>query len=158
MNKALNQETGAYLTDDDVIRMALAILGHRFSLKRTTLNGPSAVRDYLRLSLADKEHEVFCCVFLDSQTRVIALEEMFRGTLTQTSVYPREVAKRCLHHNCESVIFAHNHPSGYAEPSRCDENLTAALKMTLKLIDVRVLDHFVIGGGAFMSFAQRGIL
>ena len=146
------------LSDDDVIRVALSILEHRFGLKRSTLNSPQAVRDYLRLSISDKEHEVFCIAYLDAQNRVIAFEEMFRGTLTQTSVYPREVVKRSLHHNCAAVIFAHNHPSGVAEPSRSDEALTQALKQALALVDVKVLDHFVIGAGAAMSFAERGLL
>jgi DNA repair protein RadC len=105
--KALNQDTGAYLSDDDVIRMAIGIINHRFGLKRASLNSPSLVRDYLRLTLTDKEHEVFACVFIDAQNRVIAVEELFRGTLTQTSVYPREVVKRALHQNCAAVIFAH---------------------------------------------------
>jgi DNA repair protein RadC len=89
---------------------------------------------------------------------VLGVEELFRGTLTQTSVYPREVVKRALAHNAASVILAHNHPSGVAEPSRSDEALTAALRQALALVDVRVLDHFVIGGGAAMSFAERGLL
>jgi DNA repair protein RadC len=97
--RALNQETGCYLTNDEVIRMAVSILNHRFGLKRASLNSPGAVRDYLRLTLADREHEVFVCVSLDAQNRVIAVDELFRGTLTQTSVYPREVVKTALHHN-----------------------------------------------------------
>lgn len=158
MNKALNQATGQYLTDDEVIRMAVSIINHRFTLTRRSLNSPSAVRDYLKLTLADKEHEVFVCVFLDAQNRVIGVEELFRGTLTQTSVYPREVVKRALHHNCGAVIFAHNHPSGIAEPSRADETLTEALKQSLALIDVRVLDHFIVAGESVLSFAERGLL
>lgn len=146
------------LSDDEVIAVALSILQHRFGLQRTNLNSPQAVRDYLRLSITGREHEVFCCAFLDAQNRVIAFEEMFRGTLTQTSVYPREVVKKALHHNCASVILAHNHPSGIAEPSRSDEALTQALKQALALVDVKVLDHFVIGANAAMSFAERGLL
>jgi DNA repair protein RadC len=122
------------------------------------LSSPHAVRDYLRLTLNDRPHEVFAAVFLDAQNRVLGVEELFRGTLTQTSVYPREVVKRALAHNAASVILAHNHPSGVAEPSRSDEALTAALRQALALVDVRVLDHFVIGGGAAMSFAERGLL
>ena len=97
-------------------------------------------------------------LFLDSQNRVIATEEMFRGTLRQTSVYPREVVKRALHHNCGAVIFAHNHPSGVAEPSHADETLTQALKQALALVDVRVLDHFIVAGGGVLSFAERGLI
>lgn len=122
------------------------------------LNSPQAVRDYLRLKLQDRPHEVFVAVFLDAQNRVLAVDELFRGTLTQTSVYPREVVKAALRHNAAALIFAHNHPSGIAEPSRSDEALTQALKQALALVDVKVLDHFVIGAGAAMSFAERGLL
>ncbi len=122
------------------------------------LNSPTAVRNYLRLALAGKAHEVFCGVFLDSQNRVLAVEELFRGTLAQASVYPREVVKRALAHNAAGLILAHNHPSGVAEPSRADENLTASLKTALALVDVRVLDHFIIGHDALTSFAERGLL
>lgn len=122
------------------------------------LHSPQAVRDYLRLKLQGKAHEVFVAVFLDAQNRVLAVEELFRGTLTQTSVFPREIVKRTLHFNAAAVIFAHNHPSGVAEPSRADEALTQTLKHTLALVDVKVLDHFVVGGDAAMSFAERGLL
>lgn len=125
---------------------------------RDCLSSPSIVRDFLRVSLEGRDHEAFMVVFLDAQNRVIATEEMFRGTLTQTSVYPREVVKRSLFHNAAAVIFAHNHPSGIAEPSRSDEALTAALKQALALVDVKVLDHFVVGAGVAMSFAERGLL
>jgi DNA repair protein RadC len=123
-----------------------------------TMSSPGSVRDYLRLSLQGKQHEVFIGIFLDAQNRTIATEELFRGTLTQTSVYPREVVKRALHHNAASIIFAHNHPSGVAEPSHADEILTQSLKQALSLVDVRVLDHFIVGGGAAMSFAERGLI
>lgn len=156
--KILNQETGAYLADDDVIRMAIGIINHRFSLKRASLNSPQAVRDWLRLSLPGKEREVFCCAFLDAQHRVIALETLFEGTLTQTSVYPREVVKAALHHNAAAVIFAHNHPSGIAEPSHADELLTRSLKSALALVDVGVIDHFIIAGSSHLSFAECGRL
>ncbi|MEQ1667200.1 MAG: DNA repair protein RadC, partial [Sulfuriferula sp.] len=122
------------------------------------LSSPAAVRDYLRLVLSGKAHEVFCAVFLDSQNRVLAVEELFQGTLNQASVYPREVVKRALAHNAAALILAHNHPSGVAEPSRADENLTQALKNALALVDVRVLDHVVIGEGCAISFAERGLL
>jgi DNA repair protein RadC len=122
------------------------------------MSAPGAVRDYLRLLLHARPHEVFVAVFLDAQHRVVASEELFRGTLTQTSVYPREVVKRALHFNAAAVIFAHNHPSGVAEPSRADEALTAALKQALALVDVRVLDHFVVAGDGALSFAERGLL
>jgi DNA repair protein RadC len=160
MSKArvLNEANGAYLTDDEVIRLAVSILQHRFGLKRTHLNSPGTVRDYLVLTLTGREHEQFCCVYLDAQNRVIAFEELFRGTLTQTSIYPREIVKRALAHNAASLIFAHNHPSGIAEPSRSDEALTQSLKQSLALIDVKVLDHFIIGEGVALSMAERGLI
>ncbi len=126
--------------------------------ERDVLTSPGAVRDYLRLRLQALESEVFMALFLDAQNRVIAVEELFRGTLTQTSVYPREVVKRALHHNAGALIFAHNHPSGVAEPSRSDEALTQALKQALALVDVKVLDHFVVAGSGCLSFAERGLL
>jgi DNA repair protein RadC len=140
-----------------VLEMARRALRERLD-RGPALSSPQAVRDYLRLKLQERPHEVFGVVFLDAQNRVLAVEELFRGTLTQTSVYPREVVKRALAHNAAAAIFAHNHPSGIAEPSRSDEALTAALRQALALIDVRVLDHFVIGGGTAMSFAERGLL
>lgn len=122
------------------------------------LNSPQQVRDFLCLKLGVLHREVFMVLFLDAQNRVIAHEELFTGTLTQTSVYPREILKRALHHNAASVILAHNHPSGVAEPSRADESITAELQRTLALIDVRVLDHFIIAGNRCLSFAERGLL
>ena len=119
---------------------------------------PQAVRDFLRITLARREHEVFMALFLDAQHRVIASEELFRGTLTQTSVYPREVVKSALTHNAAAVILAHNHPSGLAEVSTADQLLTQALTQALALIDVRVLDHFIVAGNGGVSFAERGLL
>ena len=126
--------------------------------QRDALRSPQAVRDFLRLSLQQRPVEVFMGVFLDAQNRVIIAEELFRDTLTQTSVYPREVVKRALHHNCAAVILAHNHPSGLAEPSEADRVLTAALRESLALVDIRVLDHFGVGQGGATSFAERGML
>jgi DNA repair protein RadC len=126
--------------------------------QRDALSSPTLVRDYLRMTLTGRDYEVFMVLFLDAQNRVLASEEMFRGTLTQTSVYPREVVKRSLFHNAAAVIFAHNHPSGIAEPSRADEALTQALKQALALVDVKVLDHFIVGGGCAMSFSERGLV
>ena len=122
------------------------------------LNSPRAVRDYLQLLLRARQQEVFVAIFLDAQHRVISAEELFQGTLTQTSVYPREVVKRALHQNAAAVIFAHNHPSGVAEPSDSDRLLTNALKQSLLLVDVRVLDHFIVAGAGCLSFAEKGIL
>ena len=122
------------------------------------LNSPRAVRDYLQLLLASRSQEVFVVLFLDTQHRVLATEELFHGTLGQTSVYPREVVKRALAHNAAAVILAHNHPSGVAEPSQSDQLLTDALKQALALVDVRVLDHFVVALGKTLSFAEKGLL
>ncbi len=122
------------------------------------LASPQAVRDYLRLALASRPYEVFVGLFLDSQNRVLAAEELFRGTLAQTSVYPREVVKAALARNAAAMIFAHNHPSGVAEPSRADELLTQALRQALALVDIRTLDHFVVAGSRVVSFAERGLL
>ena len=144
--------------NDEIIEHALRILEARLRRGDVMLNSPAAVRDYLRLQLADCEHEVFVVLFLDSQIRLIAYEELFLGTLTQTSVYPREVVKAALRLNAAAVIFAHNHPSGVAEPSRADEMLTTALKQALALVDVRTIDHFIVSGTATVSFAERGIL
>jgi DNA repair protein RadC len=122
------------------------------------LTSPGAVRDYLRLALGGKPHEVFVCIWLDAQHRVIKFDEPFRGTLTQTSVYPREIVKQALATNAAAVIFAHNHPSGVAQPSQADELLTGNLKEALALVDVKVLDHFIIAGNQAISFAERGLL
>ena len=122
------------------------------------LNSPQQVRDYLVLKLGSQHKEVFLVLFLDAQNRLIASEEMFSGTLMQTSVYAREVVKRALHHNAAAVIFAHNHPSGIAKQSNEDEMLTQALKKALALVDVRVLDHFIVAGNSTMSFVERGLL
>ncbi len=119
---------------------------------------PTAVRDYLQLQLGSRRHEIFAVLFLDSQHRLIALEELFRGTLTQTSVYPREVVVRALALHAASVVLAHNHPSGEAKPSRADEALTHTLKAALSLVDVRVLDHFVVTSSQAVSMAELGLL
>jgi DNA repair protein RadC len=125
----------------------------------TTLNSAERVREYLRLSLANTPHEVFHALYLDAQNRLIKDEALFRGTLNQTSVYPREVVKCALRHNAAAIIFAHNHPSGAAEPSRADELLTRSLKEALALVDVRVLDHLIVAGpNICISFAERGLL
>jgi DNA repair protein RadC len=122
------------------------------------LTSPGGVRDYLKLALSSRPHEVFVCLWLDAQHRVTKCEELFRGTLTQTSVYPREVVKAALAVNAAAVIFAHNHPSGAAQPSQADELLTRNLKDALALVDVRVLDHFIVAGPQALSFAERGLL
>lgn len=121
-------------------------------------SSPQLVKDYLQMRLGALPHEVFAVLFLDAQHRLIACEELFRGTLTQTSVYPREVLKRALELNAASLILAHNHPSGLLEPSRADELLTQTLKSSLALVDIRVLDHMVVGRCGAVSFAERGLL
>ena len=126
--------------------------------RRPVFSSPLAVKEFLQLSIGMKEHEVFVVLFLDSQHALISSEEMFRGTLSQTSVSPREVVKAALRLNAGSVILAHNHPSGMAEPSRADEFLTQTLKQALALVDVRVLDHVIVAGGIAVSFAERGLL
>jgi DNA repair protein RadC len=140
-----------------VLEMARRALSERMQ-HEDALTSPGAVRDYLRLKLGGLGHEVFVAVFVDAQNRVLETEELFRGTLTQTSVYPREVVKRALFHNAGGVILAHNHPSGAAEPSQADRWLTDQLRQALALVDVRVLDHFVVAGNQALSFAERGWL
>jgi DNA repair protein RadC len=126
--------------------------------ERSALTSPGAVRDYLRVALGHQPHEVFMCIWLDAQHKVTGVEEAFRGTLTQTSVYPREIVKKALARNAAAVIFAHNHPSGVAQPSQADELLTRNLRDALALVEVKVLDHFIIAGNQAISFAERGLL
>lgn len=143
---------------DEIIATALEILSDRFPNNTIIFQAPKVTRDFLALKLAGLEHEVFVALWLTAQNRLITYEELFRGTLTQTSVYPREVLKAALKHNAGAVIFAHNHPSGYPEPSHVDKVLTTDLKNALTLIDVRVLDHIVVGGAETISFAERGLV
>jgi len=140
-----------------IFEMSRRALNEQMQVK-DVLSSPKQVRDYLCLKLGGLTREVFMVLFLDAQNRIITSEEMFTGTLTQTSVYPREVVKRALHHNAASVIFAHNHPSGIAKQSQADELLTIELKKALALVDVRVLDHFVVAGNTTLSFVERGLL
>lgn len=147
------------MSNDDIVRMALQILEQRARYNPVSLGSPSAVRDFLMLKLADCEREEFWTIWLDAQNRVIDLECAFVGTLTQTAVYPREIVKSALRHNAAGVILSHNHPSGVSEPSGADIALTKTLKDTLALIDVRVLDHFIVAGTASpLSFAERGLI
>ena len=126
--------------------------------QREVFSSPGAVKHYLQLHLAAKTHEVFAVLFLDAQNRLVAMEELFRGTLTQTSVYPREVVLRALQHSAAAVVLAHNHPSGTVQPSRADEALTQTLKAALALVDVRVLDHVIVAQGEALSMAEKGLL
>lgn len=126
--------------------------------KNGALTSPQAVRDFLRLKLAARKEEAFLCIWLDAQHHVIDIQEAFTGTLTQTSVYAREIVKAALHFNAGAVIFAHNHPSGIAQPSQADELLTRNLRDALDLVEVKVLDHFIVAGSQAISFAERGLL
>ncbi len=140
-----------------VLELARRALAQQLK-ERTVFATPDAVKQFLQLHLAARQHEVFAVLFLDVQNRLLAMEELFRGTLTQTSVYPREVVLRALHHRAAAVVLAHNHPSGTVQPSRADEALTQTLKTTLALIDVRVLDHVIVAPGEALSMAERGLL
>ena len=145
--------------DDAIIESALKILESRipYNSDSPSLTSPDASKEYVKLQLATYEHEVFACLWMDNRNRVITFDEMFRGTIDGASVYPREVVKAALNHNAAAVIFAHNHPSGVAEPSRSDEQITQRLKKALELIDIRVLDHLIVGEDV-VSFAERGLL
>lgn len=140
-----------------VAEMARRSLGQQLAAA-PVFDSPAAVKQYVQLHLSALRQEAFVVLFLDAQHRLLALDEMFRGTLAQTSVYPREVVRRALERHAGAVILAHNHPSGVAEPSRADEALTQTLKSALALVDVRVLDHIVVGCGQVVSFAERGLL
>ena len=146
-----------YVQLQAVVEMARRALREEIG-ERDAMSSPRAVREFLQLSLGGRPHEVFAVIFLDSQNRMLGLEELFRGTLTQTSVYPREVVKTALRYNAAGVIFAHNHPSGVAEPSRADELLTQTLKQALLLVEIKTLDHFIVAGTRTVSFAERGLL
>lgn len=140
-----------------VLEMGRRHLGEAL-LRGVALESPMHTKQYLLAQLRDRTHEVFCCLYLDNRHRVLAFEELFHGTLNGAAVYPREVVKRALKANAAAVIFAHNHPSGVAEPSQADEVLTRRLKEALALVDIRVLDHLVIGDGEIVSFCDRGLL
>ena len=142
---------------DKIIAQALAILEARIA-QGPVMDSPHRVKDYLTVRAAGLQREVFAVMFLDNQHRLIETHDMFFGTLSQTSVYPREVVKRALELNAGAVVFTHNHPSGLAEPSRADEHLTAQLKSALTLVDVRVLDHIITAGGTAVSMAERGLI
>jgi DNA repair protein RadC len=140
-----------------VFELARRALSQRLK-EREAFQTPDAVKQYLQLQLAHKNHEVFAVLFLDNQNRMLAMEELFRGTLSQTSVYPREVVMRALHHQAAAVVLSHNHPSGSVQPSRADEHLTQTLKASLALVDVRVLDHIIVGQGQALSMAEAGLM
>ena len=161
LRRLLHEPRAEYRTSQQTLRAAQEIV--RRSLfeemrERVVLTAPSAVREFLLSHYAGFQEERFLALWLDNQNRAICVDELFRGTISATAVYPREVVRHALAHNAAGVIFAHNHPSGLSEPSAADQAITSALKKALDLIDVRVLDHFVVGEGALMSFAERGML
>lgn len=158
----VEQEPGSYLISnpiniEQICSITSDLLARHFQFG-DALTSPAKTFQFLQSKLALKEHEVFTCLFLNSQHQVLAYEELFNGTIDAASIYPREVVKRVLHHNAAAVILSHNHPSGIAEPSQADQAITNRLKEALGLIDVRVLDHIVIGGAETVSFAERGLL
>jgi len=160
----LNEATGTYtsrepITSDDILLAARGILDARLRTpQREVFQDPASVRDFLLLHLAHRQREVFACLFLDNRHRLISYEELFFGTIDGASVHPREVVRVALRHNAAAVILAHNHPSGVPEPSAADQRITDRLKEALALIDVRVLDHFIVGGTDSVSFAERGLV
>ncbi len=156
----LSEETGQYLAapDSEIIRHATNLVRMKTIRQGEALTSPSETKEFLNLKLGGLDVEKFCCLFLDNRHRVIEFETLSTGTLNGASVYPREVVKRVLALNAAAVIFAHNHPSGVPEPSRADENMTSKLVQALALIEVRVLDHFIIGEDQTVSFAERGLL
>jgi DNA repair protein RadC len=153
----VREDDGRYrpASAEEVLHQARRVLSRRMR-RGSPMSSPGAVKDYLRVGIGTLEHEVFAVLFLDAQHRLIVLKEMFRGTVSQTSVYPREVVKEALMCNAAAVILAHNHPSGAAEPSRADDFLTQSLKAALAMVDVRVLDHLVVGGADVVSMAEMG--
>lgn len=156
----IREPNGRYrpVTDLELIDEAKSVLFESMRSASVVLSSPRATKDYLLLEFSGLEHEVFHCLFLDSQNRLIAGERLFTGTIDGAAVYPREVVRAVIKHNAASVVFAHNHPSGVAEPSQADHRITERLQQALALIDVRVLDHLVIGGQKSVSFAENGWL
>ena len=147
-----------YSTADEVISAAKHIMESMMEQRDTLLTSPDLVRQYLMMRLGRAEREIFCVIFLDNQNRLIAAEDLFMGTIDGASVYPREVLKAALKYNAAAVLLAHNHPSGVVEPSQADQRITQRLQTALELVDVRVLDHFVVSGTESTSFAERGLL
>lgn len=154
---AYGNTSGKHITENAIIVNALEILADRVA-RGPLLDQPSTVRDYLRLRFAGLPHETFAVLFMDTQHRLIETVDMFRGTISQTHAYPREIAKEALQRNAAAVILCHNHPSGSPEPSRSDELLTQNIKSALLLLDIRVIDHIVVANGGTVSFAERGLM
>lgn len=158
MTKRRTQPLYFDATGADIVARALAVCDSQMRRYGVFVGSPQCARDYLRLGLANAEHEVFGVLWLTSANQLIADDRIFRGTLTQTSVYPREVVKAALAHNAAACVLYHNHPSGTPEPSRADELLTRTLRDALALVDVRVMDHMISAGAVTVSFAERGLL
>lgn len=159
----VNEASGLYkanrrLSADQIVKAAKAIVAQRVNKGDGFFTNPDKIRALLALHLANYEHEVFICIFLDNQNQVISMEEMFTGTIDSASIYPREVVKRALALNAAAVVFAHNHPSGITQPSQTDKRITIKLIDSLSLVDIRVLDHFIIGGAESFSFAEHGLI
>lgn len=144
--------------EQNTLRRAARILKRRMKQQQNVFDSPDTVRNFLKAQMTAYEREVFACLFLDNHHRVLAFEELFYGTIDAAAVHPREVVKRALAHNAAAAILAHNHPSGIAEPSRADERMTIRIRDALALIDVRLLDHFVVGGDSVTSLAERGLV
>ncbi len=153
-----SQQSFHYTTADEVINAAREIIESMMMQRETLLTSPDLVRQYLQARLGRSEREIFCVLFLDSQNRLISAEDLFQGTIDGASVYPREVVKAAMKHNAAAVVLCHNHPSCYLEPSQADVRITQRLKAALELIDVRVIDHFIVSGIDSVSFAERGLL
>ncbi len=155
----IKTESGQYRTarEDDVIAEATSIYD-RYFVRDTLMDSLDKASEYIKLKLSSLEHEVFVCLYLDNRNRLISFDEMARGTIDGASVYPREIVKTALQYNAAAIIFAHNHPSGLTEPSMADKAITTKLKKALKLVDIRVLDHFIIGEGKPYSFAENGLI
>ena len=150
-------KTSRTVTGDEIVAMAHQLINRRFA-RGKALTSPDASKEFLHLKLAGLEYELFSCIYLDNQHRIIAFEPLFRGTIDGASIYPREVVKQALTLNARAIIFAHNHPSGQAEPSAADKLITQQLKQALALVDIKVLDHFIVGDGDAYSFAEGGLL
>lgn len=144
--------------ENELIQQALEILDRRLFTREPSLESPKTVASYLKLKLAAEEHEAFAVVFLDSKHRPIAFEILFRGSIDYATIYPRQIVKRAMAHNAAAIIISHNHPSGCTEPSSADITITKRIREALTLIDVRLLDHFIVGSGTPLSFAERGLL
>lgn len=146
------------MNENDTIKAALAIIEGRIQRREVTFRSPSDVRNYITLQLAERKAEVFAVIFVDNRHRVIEYRELFFGTIDNTSVYPREVVRAVMDTNAAAVVLVHNHPSGVGEPSQADERITRRLIQALELIDVRVLDHFIVAGTGITSLAERGLM